>query len=586
MNKIAVINISFLTPKTISCVVTYQDSILNSDTYTSDSEDISLRAFFLWLCATINGVFYLPASTEITFRFNESPDCPQILDSTINKLNRVIANTQFQLKKIHKQKNIAITHNGKLFLNLGMTPYLYQLYLKAYEECPAGSFHDPCHVINKDPEGESLPTPSVEDFVENILKNKLRTIYSHNVSYLSYFMEVHEVYLFCIADYIGVEFIIVDFDTYNQMDGQYYHKLFMNNENHRRYCVMPHEEKYWDQTLKISNARYFTFPYKISEQKEIIRNDYDIVISTWSRLDKIFCIFKSVLTFLDFVDPEKPFYDFQMLYRSLSHLLLNQTSYSTYEKMLYNKIFSMIFYQSYSFLKFEIIEALKDIRNNKRIFLFGDNIWEKFYPKLYRRPLNLDEIKDFRNINIGRPFIYLLMNPNYNYLETNPMMTRVLNAGFPYLNISSVLRLNEHEGLNVLEYDSKNMLLEKIDNIETLIQDDQYQRALKNLIHDNNKIVDDFFDDALHGQAIEKTPFFFEELTQRHEELFLEKLIQYLKVNGPKVQECMTKLISRDFSNYDLYQSRYAERPFMKKMIEFYMQEKSNIPDINFEKLL
>ncbi|QQR81157.1 MAG: hypothetical protein IPJ69_03180 [Deltaproteobacteria bacterium] len=509
--------------------------------------------------------FVLPSITNTIIKINNSEIYPEGLKSSMERLKRIITTTQTECKKYEHLKSIE-GHDGKLFLNIGFDPYLYQIYLKAYEENPKRSFHDTCPGLSNASDSNKTSSLTIDNFVQNIFEKKIKSIYSHNAYYLSYFLDSHDTYLFSIIDILGIEYVIVDFDTYNQAHGHYYHKKFINNEDHRRYCIFPHVEEYWDYSLKMENIKYFNFPFFIKHAPKQEINNYSIVISSWSRTSQLVHSLKPVLFFLDFVDSSRPFYDYQILFHTLSYLLLYQTELSIYEKMFYFRLFSNIYFQTYSLFKFEIIENLK---TEKKVYLFGDEMWRHFFPEYYQRPLSLEESKDLTKIQLSEPFLYLLMNSNYSYYENNPMMIRIFNGGFPYLNISSVVRDSNIDALSELEYSSSSELNLKINNIKEYIQQEKYQKAWEHFSKSNNQCVKSFFEDILHGTK-STTNTHFENILQEYHQLFLDQMIQYLKANEHRVQECMKKIINKDYETYDISRSKYNSRPYMRKLIVLY----------------
>ncbi|QQR81158.1 MAG: hypothetical protein IPJ69_03185 [Deltaproteobacteria bacterium] len=579
--KYANINISFLNPKTIQCDLIYEGDTINSDIFVSDSEDISLRAFFLWLCATAKSVFYLPTETTTHITINNSENYPETLKPWIEKLHKTIINTQNEVRKYENMKEQCLNYDGKLFLNMGTDPSLYNLYSYAHAEDPSNAYHDTCNGISNNPSTIKSPEISIDPLIQKILKNKIGKIFSHNQYYIFYFLKFYDLYLFSIFELLKVEFIIINFDSYNQTDGHYFHKKLVNNESHRRYCTVPHIEKYWDNILNMENIRYFSFPYFIHKKIPQNLDNYSIVITSWSRIDPILQSLKMILFFLNFVEKKEVFFDYQMLFHTLSYLLLHQTTLSIYEKMVFFKIFSTIYYQTYSFLKLEIIESIK---TEKKIYLFGDEGWNHFFPNYYQRALTSDESRDLTTIQLDEPFLFLLMNSNFSYYENNPMMIRILNGGFPYLNISSVIRDSSIMGLAELEYTSTKELNLKINNIKEYIQKEDYQTALNNFSKSNNLCVKEFMNDALHGSMQTKN-IFFESIIQQYNDIFLEQIISYLNNNGGRVQECFTKLLNREYLAYDIMSSDYCNRQFMKKIIPLYHNLENKFNEVDFDKL-
>lgn len=571
-----IIKIDFLDSKKIQCQLTYNENILHSDTFISDTENISLSPLFLWIYTCIKNIFTLPLGICFKIIVNNSEQYPDGLFEHIKTLRSIIETTRKHLEAYQHIKASTSHFEGKLFLNLGNTPYLKQLFDQSFSKEPDKTYYDPCYVINKQEEGNLLPKPSVDELIKFILENHIGKIFSHNISYLSYFLEINHTYLPAIMEAIGVEFIIVDFDPYNQVDGYYYLKSFLNNSNCHRYCIMPHLESYWDQTFGLNNIKYFPMPYKVTEDSpsQLGYNDYDILVTTWARLEVILYYLKPILLFLDYVDDTQPFLDAHRLYQCMTRILLYETNLSHYEKSLYYKIFSMIYLHTISFFKFEVLEGIKTKRN---IYLFGDNTWENFFPEYYQRPLNSKESADFSKISEGKTHLHLLMNYNYNYFENNPMMIRALNQNTPYLTFSSVIRTPEMDAMKLLEYSSIDELNKKVDTITDYISNKQYQDAKQSFARQLNPCIDDFFQNALGEPPHKTTEISFDKIIQEHQNLFHSEMISYLKTNMNRVHECMIRLMRRDYRQYTPHHSKYTSRRYFEKMLFYYESNKSAI---------
>lgn len=568
------INLSFTKPKTVLCQIFQEDTEIFSDTFISDTEDISLRPFFFWVYACIKDIFTISPTIPVTVLFNNSEKYPEALKAHMESLKKVILTTQKYLNKYSALRGTANTHSGKLFLNLGDTPYLMQLYKEAYKRNPEETFFDPCFVVNKQDDEGKFPPPTVETLIQTILEKKIGKIYSHNISYLSYFLEKNETHLLPIMELVGVEFIIIDFDTYNQVDGHYYLKSFLSLSQNRHFCIMPHIESYWDQTFNLKNIHYFPIPFYVTQNNcgQPLSPDFSIIITTWSRLETILYFLKPILFFLEHTDEKNIFYDYQMLFHSMVHILLKESALSHYEKMLYYKILSLTYYHANSLLKFEVLEK---ISTSRKIFLFGDELWREFFPDYYQRKLTSLESSNFSEILHGESRLHLLMNSNYHYFENNPMMIRVLNQHTPYLNFSSIVRRPEMEGMSLLEYSSVDELNRKIEQVPTLTSSPDYQASKKFFSQEINPCVDDFFQEALTSSQMSENRFF--KISQAHQNIFIGNMIHYLSQNMNRVHTCLIQMLRKEYRHFNIQTSRYAGRKFFPKVMEFYEANKQAI---------
>ncbi|QQR81161.1 MAG: hypothetical protein IPJ69_03200 [Deltaproteobacteria bacterium] len=168
------------------------------------------------------------------------------------------------------------------------------------------------------------------------------------------------------------------------------------------------------------------------------------------------------------------------------------------------------------------------------------------------------------------------MNPNYSYLENNPMFIRMLNAGNPYLGFSSVLRTPSLEGMSALEFSSPHQLNQKLEEMPQLILNKELLASKESLAGIVNHSVDDFYNHLLARQDDSINNDFHKSI-QPYESLLDQHFATLFESQKDRLQECLTRLLREDFQHITPETfSTLIERPYFQKMIPLYHQFKEN----------
>ncbi|QQR81160.1 MAG: hypothetical protein IPJ69_03195 [Deltaproteobacteria bacterium] len=369
------IKTTILSNKNLQCVVYYDNQEIASDTIETIALASSLSYIFPWFLNLCRPIFDLPLALFIDVKIiGDKTISDQLLPALQAALN-VIQGTRKALLQTSKFEILSQGFQANLFLNLGETLFVKRIYETIHERDPENNFYDPCHFLN-DLSDKSSSCINLDGLLETIFEKRIAHVYIHNFSLLNHYLASHQIHLPTIFEKLGIELIILDFDTYDQREGEIFLKSMLHSNSSRHYCVMPHIESYWDKKMGLKNIHYFTFPYKIENKPfDTLQEDYSFMITTWARLKHLFHFFQPLLLFMSYVDFSNPFLDYQILTHGLTYLIKKNTLLPLALKMRYFTLVSNLYYQANSLLKFE---TLQKINTKRPVYLYGEDDWNIF----------------------------------------------------------------------------------------------------------------------------------------------------------------------------------------------------------------
>lgn len=558
-------------PRTISGTVFFEEIEKRSEILTFHTPKISEHYLFPWLIELTKEVYRLPLSASINIKLLGEKSFFDPLLPIFQSMVNIIQNTRKAIATHRGFSQKTASFKGKLFLNLGDVPFLRNLYEQAYAIDPDNTHYDICNFLNDIPIPESEAV-SLERLISFILTNKIGTIYTHNISYLMYFLSRYQIHLPPLFKSLGIHLIIVDFDIYSEREGEYLLKKMMNTDEEARFSIYPHTERYWDRELNIKNVHYHPIPYTVKESKtRVLREDYEILVTTWARTPHIIHFLKPILLFLNYVDPEKPFYDFQFLFHAMTHYLTQHLNIPLHQKMRFFTLLSEVYFHTNSLMKFEILQK---IQTRRPIHLYGQKDWNDFFPQYYKGQADQNDLSRMLD---EKPFLQLLLNSNYNYFENNPMFIRLLNSGNPYLGFSSILKTEDLRGLEALEFSSIAELNSKIDQVNLLTQSENYQNSKQALSCSINLCTESFYQEVLTPPLMrsEDKKNIFEITTDHYQKMFENEFAASFPANRARIEECLLKILKEDFHHLNPSASPLADRPYFQKIITLYEESQA-----------
>ncbi len=560
------LNVVFESPSTLTATLLYDGQTIAKDTLALYGVHRGETYFFPWLVDFMKPIYDHPLSTNLDVKLVGDKTLSDPVLPVIQAAVDILQGTRKALSKHQAARRDADSRDGLLFLNLGETLFIRKLYETALRDNPKRVHYDPCHFLNAVSKDVS-PCASVDGLMEAMRQKNIGRVFTHNVTLLNHYLHNHRIHLPSFLRKIDVELTIVDVDTYDQREGDYYQKKMFHENGFRRFCIMPHIEKYWDGKLGLKNIRYTPLPYEIQDECPMtLPPDYSILVTSWARLKHVLYFFKPILLFIEYLDRENPFFDFQFFFHSLAYLLKNDEKIPLAVKMRYLTLISEMFYHTNALMKFE---TLQGIRTERRIDLYGESDWKALFPEYYRGQADQNDLN--RRLD-ETPYVTLLMNQNYHYLENNPMFVRMLNANKPYLGFCSVLKTEDLEGLSTLEFSGIETLNAKIDRVDALIRNDDWRASRKSLKDILNPCVRDFHHELTSSPSLGTGTDAFEKLTDSYHFLFQEKLTASLPKQLPRLKECLERTLKEDFRHLKPEDSAWMDRPYFRKIADLYRQ--------------
>ncbi|MBF0492062.1 MAG: hypothetical protein HQM15_04725 [Deltaproteobacteria bacterium] len=525
--------------------------------------EVDLNSLYLWILSHCKKIFEweeIPHDIQFTIdhQFNKIPEILQVCQKIMN----VLAATLNKIKENRFLKEEFRTFEGKLFYNIDDHAPLKDLYEKIKEKHPDQAFYlNAKSGWNKLKRcWETSEHYSSEQLIHLIREKRIKTLYSVNCHYLENILSKEKLLLCPLLKHLGLEFTTLDYDTYELLPDGFWTKALFNTPGFRRFSTMPNISKFFDQHLNHKELRYFSFS-SIQNPKELIQNpqeDCEILFTAHARAPDLLSKLPQVLHYLHFVDSEKPFEDYQLLYYAICHLLLHSHKLNLEEKIKHFYFFSHLYLNTLSLLKYEVISGIQ----SKKVSLHGDAAWKHLFPEYYcEKYLNKEEIKEKLE---GGKALYLLMNQNYSYFENNPVFLQAINCAGPYLCFPAVTVTPELEGLRLPEYKNINELNQKLNHLSDIFGSVEYQTSLLRLKTYIHSCSENFYE-----QIDSKKPILnlYQSFCDEHEKLYLNSVDIYLKKNFYKVTQCMDELMNKKREEFQIHQYSYFHKPYIQNLL-------------------
>ncbi|MBF0493468.1 MAG: hypothetical protein HQM15_11915 [Deltaproteobacteria bacterium] len=475
----------------------------------------------------------------------------QILAATLNKIKELLF-----LKEEFK------SFEGKLFYNIDSHFVLKNLYETIKEKHP-----DQMHYLNAKSGFNALKRCweanqhcNTQQLIEFIREKKIKTIFSINMYFLENALGKENLLLVPLLNHLGIEFVVLDSDTYElNMDG-YTLKAIQNTKGVRRFSFLPYLCKYFDQAAEAKEIRYCSCGdiYEPNQLIQAPKPNYEIYCIANSRTHHVLEKMPQVFYFMNCVDSGSPFEDQQMLFCAMNHLLLHSSHLDFEQKKKYYSLFANIYLGVLSLLKYEVIEG---IESSQKILLFGDTEWAKLFPQYYQRYLNPEEMKE--RLQNGSS-VYIHFNQNHSYFENNFVFLYSLNFAVPYLGFPVGSSLPELSGLRHLEYSNLQELNIKLKNIGALCKNPEYQNSFLRIKSYLKSCHNDFID-QIEDPNIKSS--LYDNLCNENEQIFQQKLELYIKNNFYRITQCMDELMNKKREEFQIHQYSYFHKPYIQNLL-------------------
>ncbi|QQR81145.1 MAG: hypothetical protein IPJ69_03120 [Deltaproteobacteria bacterium] len=551
--------------KKLVCDIVEDGCLINHSIYHYDQFEI--ESLCCWIVASLKKFLYHQDFAEIKYEMIVDNTIPQDALKSAHVSRVLIERSQNTILQFQHLSKTFSSLTGHLFYNADSLNTFEELFYEVKPLFPNAHYENYDTGWNKEnrtwDKGKGF---SLAQLLDHMLKIKARHFVTVNMYYLNYLMMTEGILLLPIFKAIGLECIIMDYDTYELAINGLAQKASYTCDSFRRFSVMPSLISKFDLLFENSNVRYFMIGKADNPEKmpKVENQNLKTIIITQSRAAHIIENFSETLFFLELVDPQNPYQDFQDLYYCLLQVLFHDKNKSRNDIENIFEQLSKLHLTVLSFMKFDVIHHLYS--QGIKAELYGDSLWNHFFPQIFQNKfLNEPEIEALFQRNDS---LYLLLNQNYSYFENNPAFLRAINLNAPYLTFPSVIKAPDLKGLSLLEYSNGAQLIEKIKKLPYLIQEKEFQQSFKTL---KNKITLCRQDLYKSLEDIEdRNSETFEKITYNNNQILSEYLSAYAQRNKKRVTLAYQAITQKQASLFPIDTSRYRHLPYFQKLKTFY----------------
>jgi len=567
------------------CVVHYQidkNEIKRQLTYRVMKSPNFLNDIFYFILYSLKDLFAkMPiAKLHVNCNFEDIKDetvikkIKSILDrvaQVVNTTNAIIKNKEKDI--FNKNKSVAFFELPKKAIkkatlkeDLGGN-WFEDFFVKNCSEIQSYFFDFPNHIVFNSQERRWENTGFVfrfEDLYKLIEKYSIKKIVYQNFYLFEHFLYTQHIFLPGILDFLGVENIGFDYDGYEYGFIEL-EKVMFHTEKNIRFNPYPTSENYWDKKYLLKNIQYTALGahHGFLDKKFQLNDDYDLVILSNSRLDAVKGQLSSILFVLSGIDENRVFKDFQIWGWSMIEIIKNHLNITDGEKLLFSgKIFGLLYHIG-QFLKYEVIESLKTVRDIK---IYGDSNWGILFPEYYQNKfLNKIEIQ---NLYRNNDKLLLCFNHGVNYLEASGPVVDSISKKIPFFNFPLVVKSENFKGFEEIEYNNIEELNMKINAAGSIYK----KLSLKNSIEEYRKIMQSS-EKEISDYVFNKAEFpsdggiYYKDYLE-HEKLLKDEINVYISQNKAFLQKCIDILLANQQHNVNINQTRFYERKYLKNILK------------------
>ncbi len=405
---------------------------------------------------------------------------------------------------------------------------------------------------------EEVPLPfNVAEFIAYIKQNKIKSIFSINQYLIESYLNKAGIYLLSCFEQLGIEYVCIDNDQRNADLS----KQFFNNNKFRRYSLSFIESKFWDKYYGNTNVKYPTIPHlKVNKTAEFIdlKDDYKIVILSFSRLNQVIPQLELILYVLEHFDENQLFSQFQAWHYSMKYMMRKILNCKEIELFSNINNFMNFGHNITQLFKFEIIQGLKTHRN---IEVYGDEYWKFIFPEYYKGWLDKNE----QEMMFGRKdCLCLMMNWGYSMFTNTPNLFAMVNRKNPFLFYAPFAKTDEFKGFEHIEYDNISRLNQKIENIQAIYREPELITAIRNQQR-TLEISARYFSNSI--LSVDNCPYQqpFEEICNKTLKEIDRKTFAFIDENEEMMRQ-MYKVLFGKPVNIDISKSKFYNREYIQRM--------------------
>ncbi len=523
---------------------------------------------YILFCATHNFLYNVLPVQDITVAIDNSVlQCGgEYLNKIVTELGSTFINTNQYLQQIDRECIDSSSFNGTFIYNVDDHKLLRDIFereqMKPRDELIYKNLFSGFDVFRREwREPEGLINPS--HLIKLITEHKIKRIISINTIYPEHAHSFFNVWIFSLLKRIGVSWIVIDWDIPALTPTLGVSKAAFNCSSFTRYTIFPSIERDWDQQIGLTNIKYMPTHYTEEQTIQLpkLDNNYKILCAATGYLQQLLhdSILGRILEAFEFVNDDNIFQEFQFWFHVMSYYVAHKYQGGLFQKLILRTMLLNVHFKGIGLLKYEVLDQL----NTKRqLLLFGSENWADIYPQYYQgRYLPLDELKQML---ATKKYLYLLFNNKFSFPEPNEVVGTAVTFGAPFIDFPATVYTPELEGLKKIGYRSIADLNNKIDNVNTIMEDSDFKNSLKYYAQFMGRSAFLFREGLLTDNP--KTNDEFEAICLQHRNIFVQHAEEYIEQNIKRIQAYIERLIRSE--SFDITQSRYYNRSYVQKIIE------------------
>lgn len=527
---------------------------------------------YWWILKSLKPLFFEMPLEKIEFTC--SKDAHDKFGGCIKNCYDIARLTNEAMKKYSHLKNIAAGNSNIIPFTTDGGGYRYKgLFEKCYNVGTSGislnmeSGWNPKIRIWED---RDIPMP-LSELVDIVVKEGIKKIVSINHYVLERYLYKTGVHLIPLFRYLGVEYVIIDQDLWDDIPHGYLTKAFFNCNSFKRFTTEPFLSEHWDTKYRLRNIHYIAIPQNYEDEKktQFVKEDYEVLVLSNSRLQNVKIMIRSIIYFLDHMPESSIFTEVQLWYISLKYMILKIMKCDEFEQLFYNSTLNTFFFTTMQFLKYEIIDSIDTMRG---IEIYGDIGWEIVFPEYYKKLLDTKEMDGL--FAEGR-HLYLLLNYGLSYLESSGPIYDAINGSAPFINIPPMVKTREFEGFRHIEYGNKEELNCLIENIRPVIDNEELKDSMqisKKILKDSKNEIEETI---LRDRNTSDDGGMFRRKCEEHKVLLNQMIEEYIDRNEPFLRETFSVLFQGKPVQYDISKSKYFNKKYVQRILKSIHEEQN-----------
>ncbi len=535
--------------------------------YRTSRREHSQDMFLLWILDAFKTIFFHPYFSETALDYStRSAEIHREFGESMDRFAHIVKHTQELIQAYRSlfrglTEHLAERFDGHLFYNIDGNDMFEGLYQEVRKRIPGLAFYENGNSGWNSAQrtwGESSGF-TIDILLKYMADRKIRHLYSVNMLYITHLLKTDRVFPLALFHALGLEWVCIDYDTYDHLSFSVLQKSAFNGPAFRRFSCQPNVASLTDELFGIRNTIYFPLAdFHRADRILPQGSPENAVVISQARVHAVSKSLPETLFYLENTLAEDVYHDFQILYYALAHLALNDKNLSKENKTRFFCRFSNIYLTVLSFLKYEVIEGLID--EGIETHIYGDTSWETIFPNAYQKKFLAE--REIQETFDWQHSVYVLMNQTYSYFENNPVFRRAVNLGVSYLCFPPVVRTTDLEGMSLLEYRNNSELCKKFREIRQLTQDSRYEESRKTLLRKNGECRENFYAQVIGAPSADV----FGSVWRHHFKLLLGQLQDYLKVHHERVFRVYDALTAPAPFQFPIESSRFASRRFFKAL--------------------